>query len=71
MHGRPPRRGTVSGMDSRRDVPGAFTQTAELDLLLHEADDEAVLPAPSPGADDDESTRERLDELILAGLVSP
>ena len=58
-------------MDSRRDVPGAFTQTAEIDLLLHEAGDEAVLPAPSPGADDDESTRERLDELILAGLVSP
>jgi hypothetical protein len=58
-------------MESRRDVPGAFTRTAEPDLLPAEAGEEAVLPAPSPGASDDESTRERLDELILAGLVSP
>jgi hypothetical protein len=58
-------------MESRRDVSGAFTQIAEPDLLPAWAGDEAMLPAPSPGADDDESTRERLDELILAGLVSP
>jgi hypothetical protein len=58
-------------MEPRRDLPGAFTRTAELDLLLTGTGDGMPLPEPSGDGDDVEATRERLDELILAGLVSP
>jgi hypothetical protein len=58
-------------MEPRSGVPGAFTQTAELDLPPAEIGDEAPRPEPFRDADGDEATRERLDEQILAGLVSP
>jgi hypothetical protein len=58
-------------MEPRRDVPGAFPPTAELDLLPAGTGDEAPPQEPVRIADDVEATRERLDHLILAGLVSP